>query len=406
MGRVPGRWRGSSRERGVCDQEAAIDLVMDCVANSRDLSKSIMHELHVILTRHQETTTAIDSLGMRREIELRRGSFKQHPNNPRRSDGSMHEYCPPIQVESEIECLLQWQGEYRDRDPVLVAAWFHHRFTQIHPYQDGNGRVGRALLTLMMLRSELMPVVIDRDMRVKYITSLERADRGDLSSLVQFFAGLERSALLRALSIEADSDVATGPRLTDVVIGNIAARLSRRKLDQEQQLRQVDELARTLRERARTLIENGFNALKEPLSAISEPEVHVQEGGPDRGNAHWYKHEVIRSGRGSGKFVNFKEAHHFIKASFRIAEDRLVFVTSFHHVGRELSGFVEVTAFALLEAWGEAEESGARDRTYIDCSLDPFVIAWNVAAAEVERAFDDWLDQALAVAVKELGDRL
>jgi hypothetical protein len=50
------------------DQEAAIQLVMDCVASNRQLTKSVIHELHSILTRHQDTTTAIEQFGNRREI--------------------------------------------------------------------------------------------------------------------------------------------------------------------------------------------------------------------------------------------------------------------------------------------------------------------------------------------------
>src|SRR6266480_6242703 len=42
------------------DQEAAVQLVVDCVARNRELTKGVLHELHTILTRHQDTTTAID----------------------------------------------------------------------------------------------------------------------------------------------------------------------------------------------------------------------------------------------------------------------------------------------------------------------------------------------------------
>jgi hypothetical protein len=69
------------------DQEAAIHLVMDCVAGSRALTKSVTHELHAILTQHQETTTAIDQFGSRLEIPLLKGAFKQHPNRSCLSSG-------------------------------------------------------------------------------------------------------------------------------------------------------------------------------------------------------------------------------------------------------------------------------------------------------------------------------
>jgi Fic family protein len=106
------------------------------------------------------------------EVPLLKGKFKALPNNPRRPDGSIHEYCPPVHVDREIENLLDWLGQYEAIDPTIVAAWLHHRFTQIHPYQDGNGRVVRALTTLVLLRAELLPLVVDRDLRVEYIEAL------------------------------------------------------------------------------------------------------------------------------------------------------------------------------------------------------------------------------------------
>ena len=134
------------------DQEAAIQLVIDCVARNRELTKGLIHELHAILTQHQDTTTAIDQFGNRLEIPLVKGKFKDLPNNPKRPDGSVHEYCPPLHVEAEMDTWSHGCPTTR-RGSILVAAWLHHRFTQIHPYRDGNGRVARALTTLVLLRA-------------------------------------------------------------------------------------------------------------------------------------------------------------------------------------------------------------------------------------------------------------
>jgi Fic family protein len=175
------------------DQESAIQLVIDCIAKTRDLTKGLIHELHAILTNHQPTTTAVDQFGTRVEIHLLKGAYKRQPNNPRRPDGAIHEYCPPVHVDSEMSNLLEWLSQYADDDPIIVATWLHHRFTQIHPYQDGNGRVARALTTMVLLRSDLLPLVIDRDLRVEYIDALESADLelGELTPLAGIFARLD-----------------------------------------------------------------------------------------------------------------------------------------------------------------------------------------------------------------------
>ena len=86
------------------------------------------------------------------------------------------------------------------------------------PYTDGNGRVARTLTTLLLLRSELFPLVIDRSGRTDYIKALESADGGDLQPLVSLFVRLEKTAILQALSIDADSEESYQRSVTDAMI--------------------------------------------------------------------------------------------------------------------------------------------------------------------------------------------
>jgi hypothetical protein len=388
------------------DQEAGIKLVMDCVTQNRALTKGVIHELHATLTRHQETTIAVDQFGKRFEIPLLHGAFKKLPNNPSRPDGVIHEYCPPEHADSEIEKLVGWLGEYRDEDPLIVAAWVHHRFTQIHPYQDGNGRVARVLTTLVLLQAALLPLVIDRDMRTDYIDCLEKADFGDLGPLATQFARLERNAILQALSIDIDSEISAARSLTSAVIESLTAKFSKRREERHAEFRRVNQLAESLRGRARRQIERAFTQLKDPVSFVGTPEIHVAEGGPDRGNAHWYKFEVVKSGEASAKYVNFAEAHYFIKGTIRAGRERLIFVISFHHVGRELSGIMEATAFARLESYEHSDERELVSDDFSPTSLEPFVITWKTRENEIVAAFERWLDTSLAIAIKEFGDRL
>ena len=388
------------------DQEAAIQYVMDVVARNRDLTRDLIHNLHAILTRHQDTTVAVDPLGNRHEIPLLKGRFKEQPNNPRRADGEIHEYCPPIHVESEMDNLLGWLSRSSDADPIILASWFHHRFTQIHPYQDGNGRVARTLTTLILLRAGLLPLVIDRDLRVDYISALEEADLGALASLTKLFARLERTAILQALSVDADAEISHEKTLTAAVIDTLADKFRRKRRAKDIQLRQVNVLAERLRQRTREYVEVALNRLKGPVSQLAQPEIYIADGGPDRGNAHWYKFEVVRSANAAKTFANFDENHYFIKASFRVNRERLVFVMSFHHVGRELSGIMEATSFARLESFELSDDRDSVSQDFFVCSLEPFVLTHRTKYSDIADSFDRWLDAALAVAIKEYGDRL
>ena len=145
-------------------QEAAAG-VYGYIREGIPLSKTLIRQLHIVLTQHQPTYTAYDQLGNVFETPLSRGDWKTLPNNPTRPDGGIHEYCPPVQVDSEIDNLVEWHAKHRSEGyhPLLVAAWLHHAFTQIHPFQDGNGRVARALLTWHLVREGYLSVVVSRD---------------------------------------------------------------------------------------------------------------------------------------------------------------------------------------------------------------------------------------------------
>ncbi len=174
--------------------QGALEGLFAFVASGRELSTGYIKELHAALLRYQDTTEAWDPFGNRIEVTLEKGLYKRLPNNPTRPDGAMHEYCPPEHVASEMDRLIGFHRGHIERAvPALIqAAWLHHAFTQIHPFQDGNGRVARALASLLLIKAEFFPLVVRRDDRAKYIDALETADEGDLKALVALFGRLQK----------------------------------------------------------------------------------------------------------------------------------------------------------------------------------------------------------------------
>lgn len=115
------------------DHRDALEGLFAFVANRRPLSTSYIRQLHQVITRHQLEADAIDQFGHPVKRQLLRGDWKKWPNNPTRPNGLIHEYCPPIQVAGEMERLIALYNAHQDVSPEVNAAWFHHRFTQIHP---------------------------------------------------------------------------------------------------------------------------------------------------------------------------------------------------------------------------------------------------------------------------------
>lgn len=194
------------------DQQEAIESVFANIVDRRPLSKSMIREWHALLTRHQNTAPGVTPTGRRVGIPLLKGAFKTRPNNPRTASGRVHEYCPPEHVEAELDRLLALHRTHGNRFPTEVeAAWLHHRYVQIHPFQDGNGRTGRLLMGhAFIARGEFPPLITTAD-RPAYIDALDDANRGDLQPLIQLFGGACLQATLHAnrLARAAQSDERT-----------------------------------------------------------------------------------------------------------------------------------------------------------------------------------------------------
>jgi hypothetical protein len=109
--------------------------------------------------------------------------------------------------------------------PEVESAWLHHRFAQIHPFADGNGRVARALASLVFIRAEWFPVVVRRDERARYIEALEKADAGDLRPLVVMFVEAQRNALIQATEVACEIKP---PTTADEAIAAVRDRLMQR----------------------------------------------------------------------------------------------------------------------------------------------------------------------------------
>jgi Fic/DOC family len=125
-------------------QYEALEYLTELVQDGNNLSLQMIRDLHSIITRHQPTYEARDQFGRIFQAPLRHGEWKTHENHMIRPDGSILEYCPPLHVQSEMENLIKLYEEGADAHPLVRSAWLHHRFIQIHPFEDGNGRVARA----------------------------------------------------------------------------------------------------------------------------------------------------------------------------------------------------------------------------------------------------------------------
>lgn len=387
------------------DHQDSIEFIYQQIKSGRPLSKQFIRELHIILTRSQPTFQAVDQFGNEFDTLLDRGGFKKLPNNPTRPDGGLHEYCPPLQVDSELDNLLYLYDEYQQNrnayHPLLTGAWLHHRFTQIHPFQDGNGRVARALLMWHLVKEEFLPVVISRDDRDSYIDALESADRGELVRFVDLTVQLEKQTILQALG-EPEPFTETG--LVDQVVDHIVDLVKRQNQRQQQQLRSVDGVAATLRRAVETELSTKAEEIGSRLGNAGMPLRHsLDRGGPGE-KEHWYRVQVIETANRARHWANFNESRFFFKLSLNpeapSRNPRLVFVISLHHIGNQLTGIMAATAFAQIEHYLEDNTDTSEESVgsyFKDCTVNAFTFTWEDDAATILPRFIKWAEECLSI---------
>lgn len=142
-----------------------IDMVIDSANYA--LSEAFIKQLHAVL-KSGTSDSRLDWFVV--------GDYKRLPNEV----GGM-DTTAPENVGAEIKKLLAEYNSIANKafDDLLD---FHYRFERIHPFQDGNGRVGRLLLFKECLRNNIVPFIIEDDLKMFYYRGLKewRNERGYL----------------------------------------------------------------------------------------------------------------------------------------------------------------------------------------------------------------------------------
>lgn len=93
---------------------------------------------------------------------------------------------PPEHAAEEMKKLLSWYHAQEHLHPLQKAALFHGRFEKIHPFEDGNGRVGRVLLNAILREYNFPPLIIRKTQRIAYFNALQASDAGHPEKLYWF----------------------------------------------------------------------------------------------------------------------------------------------------------------------------------------------------------------------------
>jgi len=379
------------------DHEAALDHLFGFVKQDRSLTPSYVEELHSLITRHQETSEAIDQFGRKVDVVLTKGEFKKQHNNPIRSDGTIHEYCPPEHVDSEMERLCELHRSHREQKVSLEveAAWLHHRFTSIHPFQDGNGRVARALASLVFIQAGWFPLVVRDRERTQYIEHLEQADNGNLQGLVEYFGALQKKNFLNALSIARITERSTGVRQQ---IEETRKRLSKKRTSLQRELDEAIETAGKLHTMAYDRLAKLSKDLTSQIAPLlpSKSRFHTDKGDYRSRKDHYYKSQIVEVAKRLDYFADTRTYRSWVRLDLRDGTHGILLI-SFHGFGFEFNGLL-----ACSGIWFEKTRSDdlKTESAPISLTKDPFIINYRETRESTTARFDPWLEECCTRAIQ------
>lgn len=168
----------------------AIEFMLQLIKENRPLSESDIKDLHKIILVEPYLSKTISPQGIEFQKEIKIGQYKTSPNHVKTVSGDIHYYTNPEEVPFEMNNLLEWyrNAEEESLHPVVMSAIFHHKFTSIHPFDDGNGRLARILSNFILLKHNYPVIVIKNKDKVQYYAVLNIADNGIYEDLIKLFA--------------------------------------------------------------------------------------------------------------------------------------------------------------------------------------------------------------------------
>lgn len=169
------------------NHKQGIEYIEQIITEKKEINEEIIKELHYMILKGIDDTEA--------------GKYR---NQNVRIVGA--NIIPPqsIKVPSKMEELLNWYNENQTKISIpQLAAQMHYKLVCIHPFIDGNGRVSRLLMNLILMKNGYPPAIILNVDRKKYYKVLNEANLGKLEPFEDFIGrSIDRSLVLYLNSVK------------------------------------------------------------------------------------------------------------------------------------------------------------------------------------------------------------
>lgn len=146
----------------------ALDFIESLAKAEAPFGERDVREIHTIVLRGIEPENA----GVYRRINVR-------------ISGTDHVPPEALHVPERMREFGQWLASDKPEHPIVVSAIAHAWFETIHPFVDGNGRTGRLLANVLLMRQGYPAIVLRVEERARYYSALDVSHSGDLTPMVE-----------------------------------------------------------------------------------------------------------------------------------------------------------------------------------------------------------------------------
>lgn len=171
----------------------------DALENQRSIYLELGREqaVSILIKDLIEKPMSCSDIKLIGEIKLGLLNFRKRDVFLKKENNESLNMPSSFEIEPRLQELLSWLNKesIKENDKILLVAKFHHKFECIHPFLDGNGRIGRLLVDILLLRFGFLPIRIPQEKKGIYYKSLSTADNGDIQPLKIFFEQLEIETL-------------------------------------------------------------------------------------------------------------------------------------------------------------------------------------------------------------------
>jgi len=159
------KWPNKSKED--ISEAYGVNEAIEYIRNTKEhLSLDLLKEIHKIVFKNSKSFA---------------GEFRKPGEEVivRTASGFIvHEGAPQSRIISLLNELINWYNKYKNKYPALIlAAVVHNQFENIHPFADGNGRVGRLILNNILLKHKLPPINIGLKNQFEYYKTLQAYEK-------------------------------------------------------------------------------------------------------------------------------------------------------------------------------------------------------------------------------------